>query len=72
MHRRRRLLFSIADALAKEMKHPAFAARAYRVLLARMAARRWIRSPDVKVSPVNASGKWFSTFVGSLSQDRSL
>ncbi|EUA17239.1 RNA polymerase subunit sigma-70 [Mycobacterium xenopi] len=34
-----RLLFSIADALAKEMKHPAFAARAYRVLLARMAGQ---------------------------------
>lgn len=31
-----RLLFNIADALAKEMKDPRSAARAYRVLLARL------------------------------------
>jgi DNA-binding CsgD family transcriptional regulator len=31
-----RLLFSIADALAKGMRHPQSAARAYRVLLARL------------------------------------
>lgn len=31
-----RLLFSIADALAKAMKHPDSAARAYGILLARL------------------------------------
>ncbi|KDP00256.1 sigma factor-like helix-turn-helix DNA-binding protein [Mycobacterium avium subsp. hominissuis] len=31
-----RLLFSIADALAKAMKHPESAARAYAILLARL------------------------------------
>ena len=61
-----RLLFSIADALAKGMKHPQSAARAYGVLLARLEGQTLdFRSLDVRGYRVNGFGRWFVTFVGS-------